>query len=119
MLVEESIAFKDGAFAVEQEWRFVVRSRQLLKQGIDDGNYRNLPIQFRTARGQLIPFVKFKPCTTTLPPFVDETRLPIASIRCGPVGDRISAVMAVQQLLESKGYGGVRVTRSGISLAYA
>jgi hypothetical protein len=67
MLVEESIGFKDGAFGEEKEWRFVVRSRELLKQGIDDGDHTNLPIHFRTARGRLTPFVKLIPSKAPMP----------------------------------------------------
>ena len=118
MLVEESIGFKDAAFAVEKEWRFVVRSRELLKQGIDDGDHTNLPIYFKTARGKLIPFVKFKPSKAPMPLVGDGQKLPIASVRCGPAGDRISAWMAVRYLLDGKGYRTARVDRSEISLAF-
>ena len=102
MLVEESIGFKDVAFAVEKEWRFVVRSRELLKQGIDDGTHTNLPIHFRTARGRLTPFVKLVPSKAAMPLVGDGEKLPIASVRCGPAGDRISATMAVRYLLDGK-----------------
>jgi hypothetical protein len=118
MLVEESVGFKDAAFAVEKEWRFVVRSRELLKQGIDDGDHTNLPIHFRTARGQLIPFIKLKPSKAPMPLVGDGQKLPIASVGCGPAGDRISAWMAVRYLLDGKGYRTVRVDRSEISLAF-
>ena len=50
ILMEESLGFKNPAFAVEKEWRLVVRSRGLMKQGTDDGDHTNLPIRFRTAR---------------------------------------------------------------------
>jgi len=118
MLVEESIGFKDAAFTVEKEWRFVVRSRELLKQGVDDGDHTNLPIHFRTARGQLVPFVKLKPSKAPMPLIGDGRKLPIASVRCGPAGDRISAWMAVRYLLDGKGYKSARVDRSEISLAF-
>lgn len=118
MLVEESIGFKDAAFAVEKEWRFVVRSRELLKQGQDDGDHTNLPIHFRTARGQLIPYVKFRPSTAPMPLVGDGKKLPIATVRCGPMGDRIGMWMAVRYLLDGKGYKAVRVNRSEISVAF-
>lgn len=118
MLVEESIGFKDAAFAVEKEWRFAVRSRELLKQGTDDGDHTNLPIYFRTARGHLTPFVKLKPSKVAMGLVGDGQKLPIASVRCGPVGDRISSEMAVRGLLDSKQYRSARVDRSGISLAF-
>jgi hypothetical protein len=119
LLVEESIGFKDAAFAVEKEWRFIVRSRELLKQGVDDGDHTALPIHFRTVRGQLAPFVKLKPSKVATMPLVgDGQLLPIASVRCGPAGDRISAWMAVRYLLDGKGYKSARVDRSEISLAF-
>jgi hypothetical protein len=118
MLVEESIGFKDAVFAVEQEWRFVVRSRELLKQGLDDGDHTKLPIHFRTARGQLLPFIKFEPSGAAMPLIGDGKKLPIASVNCGPGRDRISAWMAVRYLLDSKGYKAVRVEHSEISLAF-
>jgi hypothetical protein len=118
MLVEESIGFKAAAFAVEKEWRFVVRSRELLKQGTDDRDHTNLPIYFRTARGQLIPFVKFKPSKSAMPLVGNGQKLPIASVRCGPARDRISAWMAVRYLLDGKGYRAARVDRSEITLAF-
>ena len=118
MLVEESIGFKDAAFAVEKEWRFIVRSRELLKQGVDYGDLANPPIHFRTARGHLTPFVKLKPSKAPMPLVGDGQKLPIASVRCGPAGDRISAGMAVRYLLDGKGYRTARVDRSEISLAF-
>jgi hypothetical protein len=118
MLVDESIGFKDAAFAVEKEWRFAIKSRELIKQGIDDSNYTNLPIHFRTARGQLTPFVKLIPSKAPMPLVGDGKKLPVVSVRCGPGGDRISAGMAVRYLLDGKGYRSARVDHSEISLAF-
>ena len=118
MLTEESIGFKDGAFAVEKEWRFVVRSRELLKQRLDDGDHTNLPIYFRTARGRLTPFVKLIPSKGPMPLVGDGKKLPIVSVNCGPAGDRISAGMAVRYLLDGKRYKSTRVDHSEISLAF-
>jgi hypothetical protein len=114
ILVEESIGFKDAAFDVEKEWRFVVRSRELLKQGLDDGDHTNLPINFRISNGQLAPYVKIIP--SKAPWLSDGQILPIASVRCGPRGDRISSSMAVRMLLDGKGYKAARVDRSEIPL---
>jgi hypothetical protein len=118
MLLEESMSFKDPAFAVEKEWRFVVRSRTHLKQTNDDGNHTNLPIYFRTARGQLIPYVKFKPNHAPTPVVGSGKQLPIATIMCGPGGDRISAGMALRALLDGRGFRGVRVNHSDIPVAF-
>ena len=116
--MEEGIGFKDAAFAVEKEWCFVVRSRELLKQGLDDGDHTNLPIHFRTARGQLIPYVKFKPSNAPMPLICDGKKLPLANVRCGPGGDRIAKWMAIRYLLDGKGYKAVRIDRSEISVVF-
>ena len=67
ILMDESVAFKNPAFAVEKEWRLVVRSRELLKQGTDDGDHTKLQIWFRTSRGQLTPYVRLIPSRTAFP----------------------------------------------------
>jgi hypothetical protein len=118
ILVDESIAFKDAAFAVEKEWRFVVRSRELLKQGTDDGDHTKLPIRFRTARGQLTPYIRLIPSEKSFPLTGDGMNLPIVSVRCGPVGDRVSSWMAVRMLLDGHGHKAARIDRSEIPLAF-
>lgn len=114
ILVEECIGFKDSAFAVEKEWRFTVRSRAHLKQATDNGDHSNLPIHFRTGRGQLIPYIKLKPSNAPMPIVGDGKKLPIASVTCGPGGDRISAEMAVRCLLDGQGFREVLVKHSQI-----
>lgn len=118
ILFEESLGFKDPAFAVEKEWRFIVRSRTHLKQGNDDGNHDNLPIQYRTARGILIPYVKLVPSEATTPIVGNGKQLPIACVTCGPGGDRISAGMAVRGFLDGCGFRSVRVDHSEIPLVF-
>jgi hypothetical protein len=118
ILMEESIGFKNPAFAVEKEWRLVVRSRELMKQGTDDGDHTKLPIYFRTARGQLTPYVKLIPSGVRFPITGDGDKLPIQSVRCGPVGDRVSAEMTVRMLLDREDYRGARTYRSDIPLAF-
>jgi Protein of unknown function (DUF2971) len=118
ILMDESVAFKNPAFAVEKEWRLVVRSRELLKQGTDDGDHTKLPIRFRTARGQLTPYVRLIPSGTAFPVTGDGKKLPIESVHCGPVGDRVSTTMAVRMLLDRYEYYEVRVRRSKIPLAF-
>ena len=118
ILMDESVAFKNAAFAVEKEWRLVVRSRELLKQGTDDGDHTKLPIRFRTASGQLTPFVRLLPSGAPLPVTGDCKKLPIESVHCGPVGDRASASMAVRMLLDRYDYKAARIHRSEIPLAF-
>ena len=118
ILVEEAMGFKNPAFAVEKEWRFIVRSRRHMKQGNDNGDHMNLPIHFRTARGQLVPFIKLKPYEAPTPIVGNGKRLPIASVMCGPVGDRISAGLAVRWLLDGRGFRDVRVEHSEIPLVF-
>jgi hypothetical protein len=118
ILLDESVAFKNPAFAVEKEWRLVVRSRELLKQGTDDGDHTKLPIRFRTARGQLTPYVRLIPSRAAFPVTGDGKKLPIESVHCGPVGDRVSTWMAVRMLLDRYDYKAARIHRSEIPLAF-
>jgi hypothetical protein len=118
ILIDESVAFKNPAFAVEKEWRLVVRSRELSKQSTDDGDHTKLPICFRTARGQLAPYVRLIPSGTAFPVTGDGKKLPIESVRCGPVGDRVSTEMAVRMLLDRYDYHRARTRRSDIPLAF-
>ena len=116
--MDESVAFKNPAFAVEKEWRLVVRSRELLKQATDYGDHTKLPIHFRTARGQLTPYVRLIPSGAPFPVTGDGKKLPIESVHCGPVGDRVSAWMAVRMLLDRHDYKSARIYRSEIPLAF-
>jgi hypothetical protein len=118
MLLEECMGFKDPAFTVEKEWRFIVRSRAHLKQSKDDGNHVNLPIHFRTARGQIIPYVKLKPNRAPMPIVGDGTHMPIENVTCGPGGDRIWAGMAIRALLDGREFRSVRVNHSEIPLMF-
>lgn len=118
MLVEECVGYKDPAFAVEKEWRFIVRSRVHLKQSMDNGDHTNLPIHFRTARGHLIPYIKLQPNHAPTPVVGDGIQLPIVSVTCGPGGDRISAGMAIRTLLDGRGFRTVRVNHSEIPLVF-
>jgi hypothetical protein len=118
ILMDESVAFKNPAFAVEKEWRLVVRSRELLKQGTDDGDHTKLQIWFRTSRGQLTPYVRLIPSRTAFPVTGDGKKLPIESVHCGPVGDRVSTAMAVRMLLDRYNYKAARIHRSEIPLAF-
>jgi hypothetical protein len=118
ILMDESVAFKNPAFAVEKEWRLVVRSRELLKQGTDDGDHTKLQIRFRAARGQLTPYVRLIPSGTAFPITGDGKKLPIESVHCGPVGDRVSTWMAVRMLLDRYDYKAARIHRSEIPLAF-
>jgi hypothetical protein len=94
MLLEEIVGFKDEAFAVEKEWQIVVRSRELLRQGADDGGRT---LNFRSARGLLTPYIK-------LVPLQNGELLPLASIRSGPTMDKKTAGLAIQLLLRKQGY---------------
>jgi len=118
VLVEECIGFKDSAFAVEKEWRVITRSRAHLKQSKDDGNHRSLPVHFRTARGQLIPYVKLKPNNSPTPIVGNGKQLPLADITCGPGGDQISSGMAIRALLDGRDFQTVRVKHSKIPLVF-
>ena len=108
MLLEETLSFKSKAFAVEQEWRMVVRPRKLLKQGNDDGGRTPIPIHFRVTDKYAIPYVR-------LIPKGDDQKLPINSIRSGPTLDRSIAELSIRQLLSKHNFVGVLLEYSDIS----
>ena len=117
VLVEEIIAFKSKAFEVEKEWRIVVRAREMLKQGTDDGGRSPIPVNFRTSKGLLIPYVKLIPSEgKDLLSLKFEGLLPITSVRIGPTRDETTAAMATRMLLDKHGYEITRIDKAGISL---
>lgn len=112
MLLEEIVSFKNEAFKVEKEWRVVVRQRELLKQGSDDGGRTPQPVHFRPSKGLLIPYVKLIPTDPA-------EKLPIASIRCGPTLDKDTAGMAVRMMLDRNGFPDtIRVQGSDIPVRF-
>jgi DUF2971 family protein len=107
ILMEEIVAFKNKAFEMENEWRVVVRRRELMKQGTDDGGKTRPPTYFRSSDGMLVPYVK-------LIPIEEGGKLAVASIQSGPMLDKTTALMAVSQLLDKNGFSGVRLLGSDI-----
>jgi len=108
VLMEEIVGFKSAAFAVEKEWRVVVRQRELTKQGTDDGGKTRSPVYFRASGGALIPYVKLIPTNPT-------DKLPIHCVRTGPTLDANAATLALPLFLETHGFS-IRIRRSEISL---
>jgi hypothetical protein len=108
LFMEEIVGFKSEDFAVENEWRVVVRRRELRKQGTDDGGQTKTPVYFRTSRGTLIPYVR-------LIPIVPAEKLPICCIRTGPTLDANASTLALPLFLETNGFH-IGIRRSEISL---
>ncbi len=111
ILMEEIVGFKNQAFEVEQEWRVVVRQRELTKQGTDDGGKTVTPVHFRSSKGMLVPYLKLIPTDPA-------KKLPIACVRSGPTLDKTTAGMAVGMMLYSNGFSGVRVQGSDIPVRF-
>lgn len=111
ILLEEIVGFKNKAFEVEKEWRVVVRQRELVKQGSDDGGKTPLPVHFRSSMGAVTPYLRLLPTKA-------GDRLPIASVRSGPTLNRTTAGMAVRLMLEKHGFSTVRVEGSDISVRF-
>ena len=111
MLFEEIVGFKNEAFKEENEWRIVVRPRELLKQRVgddyDDGG-TPMPIYFRCSKGMLIPYVKLNAHYLK--------KLPIASVRSGPTLDKTTAQMSIVMILEKNGFPPVSVEGSDITV---
>jgi len=108
ILMEEIVRFKSEAFSVEKEWRAVVRQRDFLKQGIDDGGRTPVPVHFRTSRGMLMPYVK-------LVPWQRDKKLPITCVRSGPTLDKTMAIVAISMILDTYKFPGVTVRGSDIT----
>jgi len=111
ILLEEIVGFKNKAFDVEKEWRIVVRQRELVKQGTDDGGKTTTPVHFRTSNGMLVPYVYLIATEPT-------ERLPVACVRSGPTLDRTTTGMVVRMMLEKNGFSNVRVEGSDISVRF-
>ncbi len=111
VLMEQAVAFKDKAFEAEREWRTVVRRRELLKQGIEDGGRAPVEVYFRPARGLLIPYVKLTPAS-------GGEKIPLELVRSGPTIDRLSAVLSLHPFLCKHGFNSVGVRYSGISARF-
>ncbi len=111
ILLEEIVSFKNEAFMVEKEWRVVVRQRELLKQGTDDGGKTPIPVHFRSSQGMLVPYVKLVPTDPT-------KKLPIVSVRSGPTLNKTTAGMAVCMMLGKNGYSNTRVQGSDIPVRF-
>jgi hypothetical protein len=97
--MDDSVAFKNPAFAVEKVWRLVVRSPELPTKGTDDGEHSRLPIRLRSARGQLAPYIRLIPSGVPLARTY-RSRASIESVYCGLVGDRGSTWIALRMLFE-------------------
>jgi hypothetical protein len=111
ILMEEIVGFKNPAFEIEQEWRVVVRQRELTKQGTDDGGKTLTPVHFRSSKGMLVPYVKIIPTDPA-------KKLPIACVRSGPTLDKNKAGMAVCMMLEANGFPSVPVEGSHIPVTF-
>jgi hypothetical protein len=110
LLMEEIVAFKNESFKVENEWRIVVRPRELVKQGIDDGGKTLTPTYFRCSKGMLIPYVKLNGKS--------RKKLPISSIRSGPTLDKTLAAVAIIEMVTQNGFPAVTVRGSDITVRF-
>ena len=113
ILLEEIVRFKSKDFEVEKEWRAVVRRREVLKQGTDDGGKTPVPVYFRASRGMLVPYVKLVPWKRD-----ERKKLPMKCIRSGPVLDKTMATVALSMMLQKNEFSGVRVQGSDITARF-
>lgn len=111
ILMEEVVGFKEKAFEVEKEWRLVIRRREMMKQGTDDGGKTPVPVHFRSSKGMLIPYIK-------LIPNRENAKIPLAVVRSGPALDGLTASMSIRLILDKHGYDGVRTAVSGITARF-
>ena len=88
----------------------------MLKQGTDDGGRSPIPVNFRSSKGLLIPYVKLIPSGGKDRSLKFQGLLPITSVRIGPTRDETTAAMATRILLDQHGYEITRIDKAGISL---
>jgi hypothetical protein len=91
MAATEIVRFKHPAFEGEREWRLIVRptSTNLNTQEIQH-------LQFRTARGMIVPYLEVHPKEGTL--------LPIEWVRYGPTLEKKRVQHSLDLLFKQKGY---------------
>ncbi|MGA3055814.1 MAG: DUF2971 domain-containing protein [Candidatus Korobacteraceae bacterium] len=111
ILSEEIMGFKNKAFEVEKEWRLVVRQRDLLKQGTDDGGKTPVPVHFRSSKGMIVPYVK-------LVPTEQGAKLPLTCVRSGPTLDKVTAWLGAWMLLRKHEFRGVSIEGSDIPVKF-
>jgi Protein of unknown function (DUF2971) len=101
MAATEIIRFKHPSFAEEREWRLAVRpaSPHFALQEIQQ-------LQFRTARGMLIPYVELRPKEGAL--------LPIKRVRYGPTLEKKRVLNSLELLFKQKKYADVQFEGSEI-----
>jgi hypothetical protein len=101
-LLEEIATFKNDAFIEEQEWRIVVRSKNLLGRITE---MEGAGLYLRADRGMMVPYVKLVPT---------DGQLPIRSIRFGPSLDKSRAAFSVKLLMALHEYERVEILGSDI-----
>jgi hypothetical protein len=99
--INEIVRFKHPAFAVEKEWRLIVRPTS------PNLNTKEIAyLQFRTSRGMMVPYVELHPKEGAL--------LPITSVRSGPTLDQRRVAKSLDLLFKQKGYGNIPINGSEI-----
>jgi Protein of unknown function (DUF2971) len=109
LLLEEIVAFKNEAFAEEQEWRIVVRPRIAARKYVGPKDQNDSEwLHLRATRGLMIPY-------TRIVPSIPDGMLPITSVRFGPSLDKVRAENSLRMLLSLNGYGHIKkIHGSGI-----
>jgi hypothetical protein len=83
------------AFHEEQEWRIVIRPRELLKQGTDDGGKTSPQICFRSSRGIVIPYLHL---------LLIQDKPSIRRIKFGATLDPERKKASIEILLDASGF---------------
>jgi hypothetical protein len=112
-LAEWMYTVKDPAFAQEQEWKLLAippkainKFPPFLEFGDAYDNY--VGINSRVIGNRMVPYLEFIP--------KKDERLPIVSVTCGPHSYQRLNARAVELLLASNGFEGVKVELSKIPL---
>ncbi|MGE0161269.1 MAG: hypothetical protein AB7T31_17875, partial [Gemmatimonadales bacterium] len=103
--------FKDPAFSQEAEWRLAVIPP-------DNALQQQMPLQFRTVRGAVVPYRVLQLSRVTIPTTgigrlvagLSDCRL--TDVIVGPGPDQDMAALGILQLLEEREFSDARVTKS-------
>jgi hypothetical protein len=104
LLLREIAGFKNPAFDSERERRFIAHLPSMT--GLLRGWPRDV-VEFKTARGMIVPYIKLFPSST-------NEKLPIASVRLGPSLDLLRAKTPLELVFRSYGYGDAQISGSEI-----
>jgi hypothetical protein len=104
LATNEIVRFKHPSFEEEREWRLIIRPTSPRLNAMEIKH-----LQFRTAKGDIVPYLELHPKKGKL--------LPIQSVRYGPTLKQKQAINSLSLLFQQKGYSDIPFEGADIPLA--